>query len=172
MSETRRQTARRPGVRPPYGSCCRSVQARGYAPLRGAAFRNVGAANFNPPAGRLQILNSPFSILNSAAGRRPGVRPPYGSCCRSVRARGYAPARGAAFRNVGAAYFNPPAGRPQILNSPFSIFNSAAGRRPGGRPPYGSVSCCLLPAAYCPFHPSPAGASSLRAEERPDRREK
>ena len=46
-------------------------RARGYAPLRGAAFRNVGAANFNPPAGRPQILNSPFSILNSAAGRRP-----------------------------------------------------------------------------------------------------
>ena len=73
------------------GGCCRSVRARGYAPLRGAG------------------------------GRR--------------RARGYAPLRGAAFRNVGAANFNPPAGRPQILNSPFSIFNSAAGRRPeSGRP--------------------------------------
>ena len=39
----------------------------------------------------------------------------------------YAPLRGAAFRHVGAAYFNPPAGRPQILNSPFSIFNYTAG---------------------------------------------
>ncbi|MBQ6281130.1 MAG: hypothetical protein IJK69_03615 [Oscillospiraceae bacterium] len=53
-----------------------------HAPLRGAAFRNVGAANFNPPAGRPQILNSPSSILNSAAGRRPGVRPPYGSAAQ------------------------------------------------------------------------------------------
>ena len=43
-------------------------RARGYAPLRGAAFRSVGAANFNPPAGRPQILNSPFSIFNSATG--------------------------------------------------------------------------------------------------------
>ena len=37
------------------------------------------------------------------------------------RARGYAPLRGAAFRNVGAANFNSPAGRPQILHSQFSI---------------------------------------------------
>ena len=43
------------------------------------------------------------------------------------RARGYAPLQGAAFRHVGAAYFNPPAGRPQILHSPFSIFNYTAG---------------------------------------------
>ena len=63
----------------PYAGLAVVRRARGYAPLRGAAFRNVGAANFNPPAGRPQILNSPFSILNSAAGRRPGVRPPYGS---------------------------------------------------------------------------------------------
>ena len=54
-----------------------------------------------------------YAPLRGAGGRR--------------RARRYAPLRGAAFRNVGAANFNPPAGRPQILNSPFSILNSAAG---------------------------------------------
>ena len=53
----------------PYAGLAVVRLARGYAPLRGAAFRNVGAANFNSPAGRPQILNSPFSIQPQDGGQ-------------------------------------------------------------------------------------------------------
>ena len=92
-------------------------------------------------------------------------RPPYGSCCRIPIALSERP----------------------LIRHPASVRRRMPPSPQGGKAlseprlllPYACcllpnlpVSDCLLPAADCLFHPSPAGASSLRAEERPDRREK
>ena len=122
-------------------------RARRYAPLQGG--RSSAGAWIRAPT-RLEVV-----------GGRVGTRP-YKAGGRR-RARGYAPLRGAAFRNVGAAYFNPPAGRPQILNSPFSILNSAAGRRPeSGRPTQGEGLVGRRPEVWPPYAGGGLGGTAAR----------